>query len=82
MLQEMDTGPPSVDTFSNGSSKKCALAWSEFDDAISQNWSQQELLWMNPPFSKILDVVNKIKKERPRCLLLVPAWETEPWWEP
>jgi len=39
MLQEMDTGPPSVDTFSNGSSKKCALAWSEFDDAFSQNWS-------------------------------------------
>jgi hypothetical protein len=50
------------------------------EDAMTANWKGIGLMWMNPPYSKLAEIIDKIDRERARCVLVVPAWTTEPWW--
>jgi transposase InsO family protein/uncharacterized protein YacL (UPF0231 family) len=50
-------------------------------DAFSQNWNNKKL-YMNPPFSRLQEVVNKIKKAKnSEFTIIVPGWENEIWWD-
>ena len=47
---------------------------------MTQSWSNRGLIWCNPPFSLLSEVVNKIHKEGAQVLLVLPEWPTKVWW--
>lgn len=54
-------------------------------DALQHNWGvlqdQGERLWMNPPFSLLGIVLDKVESECSQPVLLVtPDWPTRSWW--
>ena len=48
------------------------------EDAFQGSWSGR-LLWMNPPYSRLLDVVHKCQRERTHAILVVPCWPRRKW---
>ena len=42
----------------------------------------QQVLWANPPFSMLEQVVTKITLEPTRVVLVTPEWRDYPWWKP
>ena len=74
-----------IDLFASSLNRKCVryVAWG-YDpnafaiDAFSLDWSGLDAL-IFPPFSVIPRVLQKIRKERPRGLLILPHWTTQPW---
>lgn len=52
----------------------------EFADAFAIPWTG-ERAWVNPPWSKILDILGKLDSEPgAEATLLLPAWPNQPWW--
>jgi len=78
-------GLPSVDRFATASNALCPRYNSrDFDpaslgDCLLSSWSG-ELNWMNPPWALISRVISKIIAEQAPTVLLLPRWETAPWW--
>ena len=81
MVEALQVGTPVIDVFAQPSNARCPKFWSKSDSAFEHSWKAQGLLWMNPPFSKFEEVVNKIEAEGPECLLLVPNWPSAPWFK-
>lgn len=71
---------PKIDAFANAKNRRCERFWDRTINAFSQQWGAIPL-WMNPPFETLSEVVEKIIDDKCRCLLLVPVWEDESWWE-
>ena len=48
-------------------------------DAMTQSWDFEKcgLLWANPPFSKLNDVVKKIVTDKAQVLFVCPVWKKE-----
>lgn len=46
---------------------------------MEQNWSTGNLS-ANPPFSKIEMVLAKICADAATVSLILPVWQTQPWW--
>ena len=64
---------PQHDAFAARDNAKCATFWSESNDAFAHDWQNEQLLWINPPFARAHDVVEKLKREQnARALLLLP----------
>jgi hypothetical protein len=57
------------------------MFWAREEDAFDKDWKAQGLLWINPPFSELEKVVNKIEAEGVECLLVCPNWPKSRWWE-
>lgn len=77
---------PTIDWFA--SDFNCQIprfcAWesasnASFFDAFAHSWSS-EVSYLFPPFSLIPRVVQKIRADNACGFLIVPRWETAPWW--
>ena len=56
-------------------------------DAFSYSWDKllkndNHVIWANPPFSLLNQVVTKLIMEPCRMVLVTPEWRTETWWKP
>ena len=58
---------------------RCPTYWSREDDAFTKDWSSCGLLWCNPPFSLLGEVVNKLEREGAECILICPEWRSLAW---
>jgi ribonuclease HI len=53
------------------------------NDAFSVSWTPRQhwsLLWANPPFSIIPQVLRKAQQDCARLLLTLPVWTSAAWW--
>lgn len=75
---------PTVDAFGDQELHVCDKWWgpgSEVPDSFKVNWAAEPLLWLNPPFSLMSRVIQKIKEDQATCVLVCPHWTTEPWFQ-
>ncbi len=47
-------------------------------DSFSQDWGKLPL-WMNPPFSRLGEVVDKVRRDEAHCIMVVPDWGWAQW---
>ena len=73
---------PTVDGFSSQETKRCEVWWGPgspySQDAFTQCWSGHHL-WLNPPFSRLMEVVRKIRADNAHGLLVMPDWAYRRW---
>ena len=66
---------PTVDGFSLENYKSWDRWWGAVslygEDAFLQSWSSEKL-WLNPPFSRLAEVVDKLERDQADALLVVP----------
>ena len=67
---------PTVDAFASAKNKRFPRHW---EDAFREDWSS-EILWANPPFSRMPEVIDKICLERAKGILIVPEWPSQAWY--
>ena len=75
-----------VDLFASDQNSTASLYIDKDADAFSFDWSklatpQQPILWANPPFSKIKQVIAKACVEPCKLVLCTPEWRNRPWWK-
>lgn len=80
-LTALDVEHPQVDAFASPKNARCSLFWDKKNSAFNRSWKAQGLLWINPPFNRLEEVVNKVESDQATCLFLCPNWPTAPWWE-
>lgn len=78
-------GRPEIDLFASHKNAKCAKFVFWFPDpgafavdAFTLNWSEY-FFYAFPPFSMILRAINKIILDKAEGILIVPLWDTQPW---
>jgi len=49
-------------------------------DALAQHWPSGPLLFAAPPFALIPRALEQAERDHARVILLVPQWESAPWW--
>ena len=76
ILQKLGVEPPSVDAFADYELHLCSRWWgpgsTESEDAFSRDWGKESLLWINPPFSFLNQVVRKIGEDGAKAILIMP----------
>lgn len=77
---------PSIDLFASRLNKQfpCYVSWradpeAHAVNAFSLSWSNL-IFYAFPPFSLILQVLQKVKRDRSMGVIIVPAWPTQLWW--
>ena len=70
---------PEIDVFATVQNARFEKHWTVEDDAFIQDWSQSTL-WINPPFSRLTSVVDKIVLEASHGVMIVPVWTRFDWW--
>jgi hypothetical protein len=48
------------------------------EDGLLLDWSS-EVVWLNPPWALLPDVLCKVRAERPAAVLIVPVWPSQTW---
>jgi hypothetical protein len=76
-----------VDLFASHVNNCCPLFITRDMDAFSYHWpnlctSTQDILWANPPFSRMEEVVSKLILEPCKMVLVAPEQRQAPWWKP
>ncbi|KAL7288497.1 hypothetical protein TKK_0017462 [Trichogramma kaykai] len=78
-------GRPTIDIFASRANTKCEayFSWrrdpnSVVVDAFTCPWTNLSF-YAFPPFSIILKVLRKIKRENAEGILVVPDWPSQPW---
>ena len=71
---------PTVDAFASAKQHLLPRYWDPVINAFAQDWSR-ETLWMNPPFSMLQDVVDKIVRDRAFGILIIPVWTDFTWFQ-
>lgn len=69
---------PAVDAFATANNARLPQFWTVADDAFAQDWSSVPL-WMNPPFSRLTSVLDKIIRDESYGILVVPVWTRFDW---
>ena len=73
---------PTIDAFADAANHRLAKWWGEGSpwgvDAFQQNW-KGELLWANPPYTKLEEVVARVKSENAHMVLVMPEWTYREW---
>lgn len=79
-------GDPKIDLFASRTNKKCNIfiSWvkdpeAQGVDAFTFNWGEMNF-YAFPPFSLILRVLQKIKKDKAEGIVVVPRWCSQPWY--
>ena len=79
-------GPHTIDAFATYQDKQLPRFGSRepqpeatWVDAMSHSW-KNENLWVNPPFSMIGRILNKIKREKATATILAPLWPAQSWY--
>lgn len=77
-------GPFTVDVAASQANTKCARFYTSTDDGLAQSWAD-EIVWCNPPYSKIKPWIRKAWAEHVdavRIVMLLPANRTQQgWWQ-
>jgi len=71
-----------VDACADSHNTKCKRFWSESDNGMAQDWSD-EIVWMNPPYNRVEQWMQKAWQESRRgatVVCLVPARTDSIWW--
>jgi len=78
-------GKPSVDRFATAANARC-LAYNSMDydpvslgDCFLADW-EGRTNWINPPWAVIPRLIAKVIREQAPSILLLPRWESAPWW--
>ena len=76
-----------VDLFASEANAQAGLYCTEENSAWQYSWTKlsescKGFLWANPPFGDLEYVVEKLRREPVKMLLLVPRWPSKPWWKP
>ena len=53
-----------------------------FVNAFSENWHKYNYIYVFPPFRLLNRVLQKVKSERVRTLVIAPDWPGQPWYAP
>lgn len=76
-----------LDAFATANNAKCPAFFTKEQDALSQPWSyplQPRTVWMNPPYSRIAECLEKAYRESQKhgnvVVALVPTRTNPPWW--
>lgn len=79
-------GKPTIDLFASRLNKQldCYASWkpnpeATYVDAFSITWGNH-LFYAFPPFSLIAQCLQKIAMEKSEGIIIVPMWETPPWY--
>ena len=77
---------PMLDAFADSGAHVLPRWWGaggENEDAFQQNWNPEQvgLLWANPPFSVLPQVIHKVKKDKAKVVLVCPDWPYSRWWK-
>uniref|UniRef100_A0A1Y1ME70 Reverse transcriptase domain-containing protein n=1 Tax=Photinus pyralis TaxID=7054 RepID=A0A1Y1ME70_PHOPY len=79
-------GKPEIDLFASRDNHKCSryISWfrdpgSEAVDAFTMNWTDL-FFYAFPPFALILKVLQKIITDKAEGILIVPFWQSQPWY--
>ena len=77
---------PQVDGFAEESNHRFEEWWgpgsrSEVEDAFKTSWAGGRLLWLNPPFSVLDQVVKKVRDDAAKVVLICPDWRTRWFWK-
>ncbi|XP_053391340.1 uncharacterized protein LOC128554120, partial [Mercenaria mercenaria] len=85
-ILDVKWGSHSFDRFAYDYNRKCMKFNSRFwcpgtagVDAFAHTWSGENN-WLVPPPRLILATLNKVRKEKCTCTLVVPAWRSAPYW--
>jgi len=73
---------PDIDVFSDAGMQILPVRWSpgsDVPDAFSVSCRQAQLQCMNPPFSRLQELVCKVIGDQARAVMLVPHWQTTEW---
>ena len=50
-------------------------------DGLALHWAAElGSIWLNPPWALIAACIEKLTRERPPAILIVPEWPTQVWW--
>ena len=79
-------GRPHVDLFASRNNKQinkhvswCPDPHALFTDAFSENWHDLNFVYVFPPFRLLTRVLQKIRKEKVKAILVAPNWSGQPW---
>ena len=68
---------PEVDAFSEAATARFPRWWgpgsAEGTDAFKMSW-KDIMMWVNPPYSKWNEVLNKVQEDKARILAVIPVW--------
>jgi hypothetical protein len=67
---------PKLDAFATAKNARLESFWTEKENAFSKNWNGK-CLWLNPPWTKLSEVVEKIISERASGILICPKWNVD-----
>ena len=79
---------PTVDAFATAANSVVPrfFAWHQDAraaglDAMLQDWSREETIWINPPFRMMDQVVRKLTMQPPKraAIVIAPVWPTTSW---
>ena len=48
-------------------------------DGLALDW-RDEVVWLNPPWALLPDIITKLSIEKPAGVLIVPSWPSQTWW--
>ena len=75
---------PEIDVFASRSNRRCARWWGpgsrEATDAFTASWGEG-VLWLNPPYSRLPDVIKKCRADGAHALLAAPTWAKKRWFQ-
>ena len=79
ILFRLNEEAPKIDAFADAHNNRYRRFWGqggERPDAWQEDWNQDKVgtLWCNPPFTDILEVVNKVDADEARIILVAPDW--------
>lgn len=76
---------PEVDGFATADNRRFSEWWGHGspygEDAFGQHWGSERLLWLNPPFSHLGQVVEKLARDESHAVLVVPDWARSKWYK-
>ena len=69
---------PTRDCFATEGNKRCHLYFSAKDEALQQEWPEDEILWLNPPWRLWPRVAERLMGCKNAAIVICPAW-SKPW---
>ena len=86
IVMRMDAGKPLIDCFANANNKRFEHHWGPggiATNAFEELWMYDMvgLLWMNPPYSEIPRVIEKIRRDRAKVIAVLPDWPGKQWYQ-
>ena len=84
IIFRLGCGEPSVDGFATVENHLFPV-WlgpgGYVENSLAAQWGEVELLWLNPPYSKLEETIQKVIKEKVRAVMVLPDWRSESWWK-